>query len=102
MAHQVVWLGVAADDLDEVAAYIAADSPRYAGIVTEKILTAARELADFPHLGAIVREWNDESYRQRIIYSYRLIYRIKPDRIEVLTVIHGARLLPASIRNRDR
>jgi addiction module RelE/StbE family toxin len=102
MAHQVVWLGAAADDLDEIAAYIAADSSRYAGIVTEKILAAARELADFPNMGAIVSEWNDESYRQRIVYSYRLIYRIKQDQVEVLTVIHGARLLPSSIRNRDR
>ncbi len=102
MAHQVVWLSAAVDDLDEIATYIAADSPRYAGIVTEKILAGARELADFPHMGAIVREWNDEAYRQRIIYSYRLIYRIRPDRVEVLTVIHGARLLPGSIRIRDR
>jgi toxin ParE1/3/4 len=102
MAHQIVWLGAAAEDLDEIAAYIAADSPRYAGIVTENVLAAARELADFPNMGAIVPEWNDESCRQRIIYSYRLIYRIKPDRVEVLTVIHGARLLPGSIRNRDR
>jgi toxin ParE1/3/4 len=101
MAHQVVWLRVAVKDLDEVAAYIAADSPRYAGIVTEKILASARGLADFPLMGAVVREWNDDSYRQRIIYSYRLIYRIKSDRVEILTVIHGARLLPASIRNRD-
>jgi toxin ParE1/3/4 len=102
MAHQVAWLGAAVDDLEEIAAYIAQDSPRYAGIVTEKILTAARELAEFPNPGSIVPEWEDDSYRQGIVYSYRLIYRLKNDRVEVLTVIHGARLLPRSIRNRNR
>jgi toxin ParE1/3/4 len=66
------------------------------------MLAAARELADFPNMGAIVSEWNDERYRQRIVYSYRLIYRTTDDRVEILTVIHGARLLPGSIRTRDR
>ena len=102
MAHQVVWLRAAVDDLDEIAAYIAKDSPRYAGIVTERVLEAARDLAEFPHMGGIVPEWDDGALRQRIVYSYRLIYRVTNDRVEVLTVIHGARLLPGSIRSRDR
>jgi plasmid stabilization system protein ParE len=67
MAHQVVWLKAAVEDLEEISAYIAQDSPRYAGIVTEKILNAARDLADYPRMGSIVREWDDESYRHRII-----------------------------------
>lgn len=101
MAHQVVWLRAAVEDLEEIAAYIAQDSPRYAGIVTEKILSAARELTDFPNMGSMVPEWDDANYRQRIVYSYRLIYRVKASRVEVLTVIHGARLLPRSIRTRN-
>jgi toxin ParE1/3/4 len=100
MAHQVAWLRTAAEELDEIASYIAQDSPRYAGIVAEKILSAARELAEFPNMGGIVPEWNDGSLRQRIVYSYRLIYRVKNERIEVLAVIHGARLLPGSVRRR--
>jgi plasmid stabilization system protein ParE len=57
MAHQIVWLGAAVDDLEEIAAYIAQDSPRYAGIVSEKLLAAARELGEFPNMGSIVPEW---------------------------------------------
>jgi plasmid stabilization system protein ParE len=67
-----VWLPAALDDLDEIAAHIAKDSPRYAGIVAEKILAAARDLADFPRMGGIVPRWDDENYRQRIIYNYLL------------------------------
>lgn len=100
MAHQVDWLRAAAEELDEIASYIAQDSARYAGIVAEKILTAARELAKFPNMGGIVPEWDDDTLRQRIIYGYRLIYRVKNDRVEVLAVIHGARLLPGSVRRR--
>jgi addiction module RelE/StbE family toxin len=100
VAHEVIWLAPAADELDEIAAYIAKDSPRYAAIVVERILSAAQKLADFPGMGGIVPLWNDHDYRQIIIYSYRLIYRVRTARVEILTVHHGARLLPDSIRRR--
>ena len=48
-------------------------------------------------------EWDDARYREKIVYSYRLIYRVvSPERIEVLAVIHGTRLLPDVIRDRGR
>ena len=97
---QVVWLSAALDDLDAIAEYISADSPRYAAAVVERFKSASRDLLRFPRMGPVVPEWNDESYRQRIIYSYRLIYRIRQDRVEILAVIHGARLLPEDLRNR--
>ena len=96
---QVVWLPAALDDLDGIADYIAADSPRYAAAVVERFKAASRDLARFPRIGPRVREWDDDSYRQRIIYSYRLIYRLRDDRVEILAVIHGARLLPDDLRD---
>jgi plasmid stabilization system protein ParE len=36
-----------------------------------------------------------EAYEGR----YRMIYRVLPDRIDILTVRHGARLLPERLRN---
>ena len=53
-------------------------------------------------MGGIVPEWDDDTLRQRIVYSDRLIYRVRDERVEVLTVIHGARLLPGSIRSRNQ
>ena len=97
---KVVWLPAALDDLDAIATYIAADSPRYAASVVQRVKAASRDLRRFPGMGAIVPEWDDDSYRQRIIYNYRLIYRIRGKRVEILAVIHGARLLPQDLRNR--
>src|SRR5215212_2979372 len=97
---KVVWLSAALDDLDAIADYIAADSPRYASSVVQRVKAASRELRKFPRMGPMVPEWDDETYRQRIIYSYRLIYRIRGKRAEILAVIHGARLLPEEFRNR--
>jgi plasmid stabilization system protein ParE len=46
-----------------------------------------------------VPEVGDESIRQRIVHRYRIIFRIceSDGRIEVLAVIHGARLLPGDL-----
>ena len=44
-------------------------------------------------IGRIVPEVGDETIRERFVYSYRLVYRIEPDRILVVAVIHGKRLL---------
>jgi toxin ParE1/3/4 len=51
MAHRVVWLRAAEQDLDAIADYIADDSPAYASAVVQKMLAAAANLAEFPLIG---------------------------------------------------
>jgi len=41
----------------------------------------------------MVPEVGDEHIRERFIYSYRLIYQVRPERILIVGVIHGKRLL---------
>jgi plasmid stabilization system protein ParE len=41
----------------------------------------------------MVPELNDPNRRETFVYEYRLMYRVEPDRIEVLRVVHGRRLL---------
>lgn len=61
------------------------------------------EAAPFPRAARRVPELDDDDIRERMVYSYRLIYRIreKGQGIDVLAVIHGARLLPNEIRERS-
>jgi addiction module RelE/StbE family toxin len=93
MAVTVVWSQTALEDLDAIAAYIFKDSPFYAKAVTEKLLSTADNITAFPHIGRVVPELNQAHIRERFVYSYRLIYEIKPTQIEILTVVHGKRLL---------
>jgi len=44
-----------------------------------------------------VPEYDAEDIRELIEKSYRIIYRIKPDQIDVVAVIHGAQLMPDDI-----
>ena len=44
-----------------------------------------------PRLGKMVPEIKDDNIRELHLYSYRILYEIKPPNIEVLAVIHKRR-----------
>jgi plasmid stabilization system protein ParE len=44
-----------------------------------------------------MRNYDDENLRELIAHPYRLVYRIKPDRIDIIAVFHGAQQLPDSL-----
>ena len=90
----VMWTRVAQGHLRAIHNYIAADSPRHALRVVDRITRRTETLKLMPRLGAEVPEYGDDSIRELLYRSYRIIYRILPERIDVVAVIHGARLLP--------
>jgi plasmid stabilization system protein ParE len=47
--------------------------------------------AAFPLIGRQVPEADDETMREILYSKYRIVYRVEPDRILILMVIHGAR-----------
>jgi plasmid stabilization system protein ParE len=50
-------------------------------------------------MGHKVAEFGLDAVRQRIVYSYRLIYRLSEHVIEIVAVIHGSRLIsPVEVR----
>lgn len=93
MDYQVVWSPEALADVEAIAGYIARDSAVYARAVVEKILETARQVGEFPFLGRMVPEVAQDTIRERFVYSYRLIYRIRNNTITIAAVIHGRRLL---------
>jgi len=93
---EVRWTPQAADDLEAITNFIAVDSPQYARLFAMDILVAVERLADFPNSGRVVPELKDPAIREILFGSYRIVYRVKGDLVEVLTVYHGARLLDPS------
>ena len=100
MAHQIGWHPEAYKELDAIAQHIARDSEKYASIVVTRIVAAGDDLERFPRIGRRVPEWDDDSIRERIVGNYRLIYRIKDEKVLIIAVVHGARLLDDSISTR--
>ena len=95
MAYRVVWSPRALDDVESIASYISRDSTAHASAVVTKIIRATKTLRRFPFAGRIVPEFEDETLRERFVYSYRIIYRVQGQTITVAAVIHGKRLLEA-------
>jgi len=98
MAHKVVWSPEALEDVRSIANYIARDSESYAAAVVRKTVGLTRQMAVFPYAGRVVPEIDDDDIRERMAYSYRIIYRVGVDKVTIAAVIHGKRLLPPSIQ----
>jgi toxin ParE1/3/4 len=91
---QITWDPVALDDLDEIARYIARDSPAAARRLVQRIFDRVNKLRRFPHSGGFIPEDSRQIYRQLIQGNYRVIYRCEHEDIFVVAVYHAARLLP--------
>ena len=93
MDREVEWSEEALADVDEIARYIEQRSPANAARVVTAINRAAMNLVTFPHGHRVIPELADPERRETFVHRWRLMYRILPDRIRIVGVIHGARLL---------
>jgi addiction module RelE/StbE family toxin len=88
------WTESAVRDLIHIAAYIANDSTSYAKLTIDRIRLQAALAGRNPFYGRKVPEIRDESIREIICGSYRIIYHIhSQNRVDVITVFHTSRLL---------
>ncbi len=94
---RVAWTDEARAHLDGIYQYIKRDAPFYATQTVGKLTRRVDQLIDHPRSGRIVPKYDDENLRELIDHPYRLIYRIKPDRIDIIAVFHGAQQLPDSL-----
>ena len=90
---QVSWTSQALDDVEAICLFIARDAPRYAEVFADRVFRVTDRLARFPRSGRVVPEIGREDIREIIVQSYRVIYRLLSDEVEILTVHHGARPL---------
>ena len=98
MAHSLIWSRRASEDLAEIAAYIAQDSEVYATSVVRNILRKTNTLPEFPMIGRMVPEFEDQSIREIFAYSYRIIYRVEPGQVSIAAIVHGKRDLDLSLK----
>ena len=89
----VRWTQRARDDLRDIHDFIARDSPRAAEALVERLLTATERLAAFPESGRVVPEFPALGYREIIVSSYRVLYRLADHTVWITAVVHGRRLL---------
>jgi len=91
---RVHWTENAIGHLVNIYEYIAINSPTYGMRIVDRITRRSEQIAEHPLSGRKVPEYEAEDIRELIEKPYRIIYRIKQDQIDVVAVIHGARILP--------
>ena len=89
----VRWTQRARDDLRDIHDFIARDSPRVAEALVERLLTATERLAAFPESGRVVPEFPALGYREIIVSSDRVLYRLADNTVWITAVVHGRRRL---------
>jgi len=96
MDYQVVLSVSARSDIHDIVRYISLDDPKRAEEFGRFLIQCARSLGPFPMRGRIVPEFGDESIRELIAKSYRIVYRVDQKRslIEIVRFWHAARGTP--------
>ena len=93
MAKPIRWSPRAVSNFEQICEYIAKDSEHYARLFAKKINTIVKTIPQFPLSGRIVPEYKNENLREKIYQNYRIVYRLKEEIIEIVTICHGAKRL---------
>jgi plasmid stabilization system protein ParE len=93
----VVWTDRALDDLRAIGDFIARDNPAAAEKWVGSLLAAAASAAETPLAGRIVPEFKREDVRELLRRTYRIVYRVREQSLEILTVFEGHRRFPQGV-----
>lgn len=95
---RLVWSRRATRDAEHAAEWIAKDRPDGALEWLDGLHAAVLRLQQFPFSGHVLPEIPLAARREIPYRGYRVIYRLRPDAIDILRVAHARR----DLRPRDR
>jgi plasmid stabilization system protein ParE len=93
---RVHWTPEALAQLRAIEAYIAESSASAAKRTISRLILRAGQIGTIPHSGRKVPEYSLPDLRELLERPYRILYRIKPDQVDIVSVWHYRRLLPAA------
>ena len=85
---QIVWTRQALFDLAEIEHYIEKERPKAAERVAMHLVSSVEHLAEFPELGRLGLR---PGTRDLVVPPYVISYRVRRDRLEILSIWHGRR-----------
>lgn len=88
---EVTWSPRSIADLEEIRAFIDADSPAWAELTVRRLVAAVERLQQFPDSGRVVPERQSPQLRDVVSGNFRVVYRRGPGRVEIVTVFRGSR-----------
>lgn len=101
---EILWSADAADSFNDILDYIVQTTGREsAERIYQKVITAVERLAAVPLMGKIVADLKDIGIDDVLeIHEgpWRIFYRVKDDRVFILTVIDGRRNIQELLINK--
>ncbi len=91
--YNVEYLPIAQKDLEEILEYIQTDNPDAALNFLDQIDEAVSQLANFPFMGSIPKDFRLQylNYRMLVVESYLVFYVVNDDTVEIQRILHGKR-----------
>ena len=93
----VLWTERALSDLEAIGDFNAADNPAAAERWVGVLMATAERAARTPMAGRRVPELGCDDVCEVLKRTYRIVYRVRIDRMEVLTVFEGHHLFPRDV-----
>jgi len=90
---KILWTKEALLRLQDLEEFISRDNPIAAIEFVDKLISVAETIIDHPEKGRIVPELSIENIREVLHKNYRIVYLIKKNSIDILTVFEGHQLL---------
>ena len=90
---KIKWTKEALFNIQEIEDFISQDNQTAAINLTNKFISLVEDLVNFPKKGRIVPELSFDQIRETLYKNYRIVYLIKKNSIEILTVFEGHKLL---------
>jgi toxin ParE1/3/4 len=90
---KIFWTKEALLCLQEIEEYISINNPDIAIEFVDKLISLAETLIDNPEKGRIVPELSLDNIRELLHKNYRIVYLVKKNSVDILTVFEGHQLL---------
>jgi len=76
-------------------------SPQYASVIVERLYHSVDRLTEHPKMGRKVPEVGHESLRELVVENYRVIYQLRDQHAEIITIVHGRQDVGKKFREWD-
>lgn len=86
---KLFWSEEAINKLQEIDRYISKDNPDAAVELIDKLISLAETIIDNPEKGRVVPELSIQQIRELLFKNYRIVYIIRKNSIDILTVFEG-------------
>ena len=89
----MIWSKESLIQLIEIEQFISKDNPTGAIKFIDRLIDRGDKVKEYPFKGRIVPEFSVNEIREVFEKTYRIVYKISDDQIEILTVFEGHQLL---------